>query len=55
MAEMMGFMNAMLQRLIEKPKIYCAREWFRAISSSDVVYDVADSCKALLDKVMKKY
>ena len=37
----------------EKAKIHCAREHFKAISSNNVVYDVVDSYKSLLDKVMK--
>jgi len=39
-------------REIEKAKIHCAREHFKAISTSSVVYDVVDSYAALLDKVM---
>ena len=34
---------------IEKSKIHCAREHFRAISGGDVVYDVVDSYETLLD------
>ena len=37
----------------EKAKIHCAREHFKAISSGNVVYDVVDSYKSLLEKVMK--
>ena len=37
----------------EKAKIHCAREHFKAISSDHVVYDVVDSYKSLLEKVMK--
>ena len=37
----------------EKAKIHCAREHFKAISSDNVVYDVVDSYKSLLDKVMR--
>lgn len=37
----------------EKAKIHCAREHFKAISNGNVVYDVVDSYKSLLDKVMK--
>ena len=40
-------------RDLEKAKIACAGEHFRAISSRDVVYDVVDSYKALMDKVIK--
>jgi type III restriction enzyme len=38
---------------IEEAKINCARGHFKAISSDDVVYDVVDSYKSLLEKVMK--
>ena len=37
----------------EKAKIHCAREHFRAISNENVVYDVVDGYKSLLEKVMK--
>ena len=37
----------------EQAKIDCAREHFKAISSGDVVYDVVDSYKSLLGKVMR--
>ena len=52
-AETKGSMNSMQMRLIEKSKIHCAREHFKAISGGDVVYDVVDSYGALLDKAMK--
>jgi type III restriction enzyme len=51
-AETKGSMSTMQLREIEKAKIHCAREHFRAISTDSVVYDVADSYAALLDKVM---
>lgn len=38
---------------IEQAKIDCAREHFKAISDKDVVYDVVDSYKTLLEKVMR--
>lgn len=38
---------------IEQAKIDCAREHFKAISNGEVVYDVVDSYKALLEMVMK--
>lgn len=38
---------------IEQAKIDCAREHFKAISNGEVVYDVVDSYKALLEIVMK--
>ena len=38
---------------IEQAKIDCAREHFKAISNGEVVYDVVDNYKALLEKVMR--
>ena len=52
-AETKGSMSSMQLRLIEESKIHCAREHFKAISSDNVVYDVVDSYKSLLEKVMK--
>ena len=52
-AETKGSMNSMQLRLIEESKIHCAREHFKAISSGEVVYDVVDSYKTLIEKVMK--
>ena len=52
-AETKGSMSSMQLRLIEESKIHCAREHFKAISGDNVVYDVVDSYRALLDKVMK--
>lgn len=52
-AETKGSMNSMQLRLIEESKIHCAREHFKAISTDNVVYDVVDSYRSLLDKVMK--
>ncbi|MDR1841410.1 MAG: hypothetical protein LBQ86_05740 [Holophagales bacterium] len=52
-AETKGDMSTMELRDIEKAKISCAREHFRAISAGSVVYDIVDSYKTLLDKVMK--
>lgn len=52
-AETKGSMNSMQLRLIEESKIHCAREHFKAISNGEVVYDVIDSYKTLLEKVMK--
>ena len=52
-AETKGSMSSMQLRDIEKSKIHCAREHFKAISGDNVVYDVVDSYKALMDKVMK--
>ncbi|WP_171312305.1 type III restriction-modification system endonuclease [Enterococcus cecorum] len=52
-AETKGSMDSMQLRLIEESKIHCAREHFKVISNSEVVYDVVDSYKALLDIVTK--
>lgn len=52
-AETKGSMTSMQLREIESAKIHCAREHFKAISSSSAVYDVVDSYETLLDKVMK--
>lgn len=52
-AETKGSMSSMQMRLIEESKIHCAREHFKAISSGNIVYDVVDSYKSLMDKVMK--
>ena len=52
-AETKGSMNSMQLRLIEESKIHCAREHFKAISKGNVVYDVVDSYRSLMDKVMK--
>lgn len=52
-AETKGSMSSMQLRLIEESKIHCAREHFKAISSGNVVYDVVDSYKSLLEKVMR--
>ena len=52
-AETKGSMSSMQLRLIAHSKIHCAREHFKAISSDKVVYDVVDSYKSLMEKVMK--
>ena len=52
-AETKGSMRSMQLRQIEQSKIHCAREHFKAISGDDVVYDVVDSYKSLLEKVMR--
>ena len=52
-AETKGSMDSMELRDIEKAKIHCAKEHFKAISSENVVYDVVNSYQALLEKVMK--
>ena len=52
-AETKGSMNSMQLRRVEESKIHCAKEHFKAISSDSVVYDMVDSYKSLLDKVMR--
>lgn len=52
-AETKGSMNSMQLRLIEESKIHCAKEHFKAVSNGEVVYDVIDSYKSLLDMVTK--
>ena len=52
-AETKGSMSTMQLRDIEKGKIHCAREHFKAISSDNVVYDVIDSYQSLLNIVTK--
>lgn len=57
-AETKGSMSSMQLRLIEKSKIHCAREHFKALKkslsgNSDIVYEVVDSYKSLMDVVMK--
>lgn len=52
-AETKGSMDSMQLRLIEESKIHCAREHFKAISDGNIVYDVVDSYKTLLEKVMR--
>ncbi len=52
-AETKGSMRSMQLRLIEQSKIHCAREHFKAISGEGVVYDVVDSYRTLLEKVMR--
>jgi type III restriction enzyme len=52
-AETKGSMRSMQLREIESAKSHCAREHFKAISSDSVVYDVVDSFKSLIEKVMQ--
>lgn len=52
-AETKGSMSSMQLREVEKAKIHCAKEHFKAISGDHVVYDVVDSYSALYNKVMK--
>jgi type III restriction enzyme len=51
-AETKGSMSTLELREVEKAKIHCAREHFKAISTDSVVYDVVDSYEALLKKVL---
>ena len=53
-AETKGSMETMELREIEQAKIKCAGEHFKAISNEKVIYDVVDSYKALLEKVMRE-
>ncbi len=52
-AETKGSLSSMDIRDMEKAKIHCAREHFKAISTDDVVYDVVDSYDSLMNIVMK--
>ncbi len=52
-AETKGSMQSMQLREIEKAKIHCAREHFKAISTTDVVYDVVDNYESLMNKVLR--
>ncbi len=52
-AETKGSMSSMQLRLIEESKIHCAKEHFRAISNGEVIYDVIDSYKTLLELLKK--
>lgn len=52
-AETKGSMSSVQLREVEKAKIHCAKEHFKAISGDNVVYDVVDSYSALYNKVMK--
>lgn len=52
-AETKGSMSSMQIKGIEKAKISCAEEHFKAISGDNVVYKMVDSYKSLLEMVMK--
>ncbi len=52
-AETKGTMDTRELREMEKAKIHCAKEHFKAISGEEVLYDVVDSYQALIDRVMK--
>ena len=45
--------NSMRLRYIEKPKIHCARECFKAIGDGNIVYNIVAGYKVLLEKVMR--
>ena len=50
---MMGSVESMELRAAEQAKISCAKKHFCVISGDAVHYDVVDSYKSLLEKVMK--
>jgi len=52
-AETKGSMSTMQLREIEKGKIHCAKEHFKAISNDNVVYDVVDSYSSLWEIISK--
>ncbi|MBW7572488.1 type III restriction-modification system endonuclease [Caproiciproducens faecalis] len=52
-AETKGSMSSLQLREVEKLKIRCAEEHFKAISSDTVKYDVVSDYNTLMDKVMK--
>ena len=51
-AETKGSLSSLQLRDIENLKINCARAHFKAISNDSVKYDVVDSYKTLLEKVL---
>ena len=52
-AETKGSMSSMQLRAVEKLKLRCAEEHFKAISDKNVVYAVVDNYKSLLERVMR--
>lgn len=52
-AETKGSLSSLQLRDIENLKINCARAHFKAISNDSVKYDVVDSYKTLLEKVLR--
>lgn len=52
-AETKGSLSTLQLRDIEKAKIKCAKEHFRAISNDSVIYDVVDSYSELMNEVMR--
>ena len=51
--ETKGSMDSMQLRLIEKAKIHCAREHFKAISGGNVEFEVVDGWESFMEKVMR--
>lgn len=52
-AETKGSLSSLQLRDIEKAKIHCAKEHFKAISNGSVVYDVVDSYDELMNLLVK--
>ncbi|MDR3320723.1 MAG: hypothetical protein LBS77_07490 [Desulfovibrio sp.] len=52
-AETKGSLSTLDLLKIEAAKIECAREHFKAISTGSVVYDVIDSYRTLMDRIMQ--
>ena len=52
-AETKGSLSSLQLRDIEKAKIHCAKEHFKAISNGSVVYDVVDGYDELMNLLVK--
>lgn len=52
-AETKGALSSLQLRDIEKAKIHCAKEHFKAISNASVVYDVVDGYDELMNLLVK--
>ena len=52
-AETKGSMDSLELRTIEQSKIHCAKKHFKAISNSEVVYDVVDNYESLLNLITR--
>ena len=52
-AETKGSLSSLQLRDIEKAKIHCAKEHFKAISNASVVYDVVDGYDELMNLLVK--
>ena len=52
-AETKGALSSLQLRDIEKAKIHCAKEHFKAISNGSVVYDVVDGYDELMNLLVK--